>query len=275
MGLENFQADRLQFDDELEVMEVDFSDLTFGSTQEVNELYDFIESRIADTRKKWFFLVNYRNCHIEPDAWFAFGHRGKLLNKASSLGSVRYDASKAAQAEIKERAEVEKFDANLCASREEGLARIAELRAALPKRPAPHHHAAAAKVDYDSRVSFDAARQIMEVDFSDFTFATAADVNAFYDYVDHQLWKRANRWYFLVNYRNTHIEPDAWGAFAHRGKRVNLRYSLGSVRYDTSPETADEIRRKANTDSFDPNLCNLREAGLARIAEMRAQAAGA
>jgi len=271
LSLKNFHEDRLRFLDDLDVMDVDFSDLTFMNSAEVNECYDFIESRVAGTRRKWFFLVNYRNCRIDPDAWFAYGHRGKLLNKASSLGSVRYDASEATEVEIREKAAEERFDANLFTSREAALARIAEMREARPKpQVTPKPAAAAPAADYTKRLSFDTEREIMDVDFSDFTFADAATVNAFYDYIDHQLWKAAKHWYFLVNYNNCKIFPDAWGAFAHRGKNVNVKHSLGTVRYDASPETADEIRRKANSDSFDPNLCTSREAAIERIAEMRA-----
>jgi NADH:ubiquinone oxidoreductase subunit len=266
MSLQNFHDDRLQFIGELEVMDVDFSDLTFETP----------EKQVAATGRQWFFLVNYRNCHIYPDAWLAFAHRGKLLNKASSLGSVRYDASEKTGAEISEKAAEESFDLNLFASREAALARIAEMREARPKqRFAPEHSAPAPAADYSKRVAFDADRQIMDVDFSDFTFADTATVNAFYDHVDHQLWKTAKRWYFLVNYNNCRIFPEAWAAFAHRGKNANVKHSLGTVRYDASPETAEEIRRKANTDSFDPNLCASREAAIERIAEMRGLGVGA
>ena len=67
--------------------------------------------------------------------------------------------------------------------------------------------------------------------------------------------------------------PEAWGAFANRGKKANLKHSLGTVRYDASPETAEEIRRKADSEAFDPNLCASREAALRRVAVMR-EAAG-
>ena len=252
-------------------MDVDFSDLTFETPADVNQCYDFIEEQVAGTGRPWFFLVNYRNCHINPDAWLTFAHRGKLLNMASSLGSVRYDASEKTSAEISKKAAEESFDLNLFPSREAALARIAEMREARPKqRFSPKPSAPAPAADYSKRLSFDADRQIMDVDFSDFTFSDTATVNAFYDYVDHQLWKTAKRWYFLVNYNNCKIFPEAWAAFAHRGKNVNVKHSLGTVRYDASPETADEIRRKANTESFDPNLCASRAAAIERICELRA-----
>jgi hypothetical protein len=276
LSLQNFHDDRLQFLGELEVMDVDFSDLTFETPAEVNQCYDFIEEQVAATGRQWFFLVNYRNCHIDPDAWLTFAHRGKLLNKASSLGSVRYDASEKTGAEISKKASEESFDLNLFASREAALTRIAEMREARPKqRFAPEPSAPAPAADYSRRLSFDSDREIMEVDFSDFTFVDSATVNAFYDHVDHQLWKTAKRWYFLVNYNNCKIFPEAWAAFAHRGKNANVKHSLGTVRYDASPETAEEIRRKANTDSFDPNLCASREAAIERIAEMRGVGVGA
>jgi len=71
---------RITFLPDLEVMEVDFSDITLESSAQVHEVYDLLDARILATRRKWFFLVNYRDCHIYPEAWIAFANRGKKLN---------------------------------------------------------------------------------------------------------------------------------------------------------------------------------------------------
>lgn len=257
---------RIQFFPELEVMEADFSDFTFASRADVHAFYDELDARIAATGRQWFFLVNYRNCNIYPESWIAFANRGKKLNLAWSLGSVRYAARPETGAEIEKRAKAEAFDPNLFASRDAALAEIARLRAA---RPQPMAAATLSRDECEARLGFLVDERIFDVDFSDFTFTDAATVHAFYDVIDFALWKTASRWYFLVNYSGCKIMPGAWASFASRGKKANQKHSLGTVRYDAAPETAEEIRRKADTEEFDPNLCADREAALRRIEVMR------
>jgi len=109
-------------------MEVDFSDFKFENSNDVNNVYDAIEKLVAKTNRKWFFMVNYRNTQIFPDAWFQFASRGKDINIASSLGSVRFDPREPTRDEILKRARNEDFSPNLVSTREEALARIEEIK---------------------------------------------------------------------------------------------------------------------------------------------------
>ncbi len=119
----------ISFDHDHAAMDVDFSDFEFTDSRLVNQVYDAIERRIAESgRRQWYFLVNYRNCSVSPAAWVAFAHRGKRLNIAHSLGSFRYAAADATAEEIARRAEREDFDANLLPSRAAALAKVAELQ---------------------------------------------------------------------------------------------------------------------------------------------------
>jgi hypothetical protein len=262
---------RISFLPDLEVVEVDFSGFTFENSAQVHAFYDQLEIRITATRRKWFFLVNYLDCHIYPEAWITFANRGKKLNLEWSLGSVRYAARGEMRSEIMTRAEQENFDPNLFPSREAALTEIARLRGV---RPPPKPATTLTRAECERRLMFLVEEQILEVDFSGFTFPDAATVNAFYDVIDFELWKSAARWYFMVNYNGTKVFPEAWVAFANRGKKVNLRHSLGTVRYEAEPETAGEIQRKAAAEKFNPNLCNSRDQALRRIAGMRAAAEG-
>ena len=92
---------------------------------------DLIEAEIAATGARWFFLVNYENCRIYEEAWVAWARRGKAVNIASSLGSVRYAAGSETEADIRMRAESQGFEPNIRNTREEALERIAEMRTAL------------------------------------------------------------------------------------------------------------------------------------------------
>ncbi len=117
---ESEYAARIHFLDEQQVVEVDFSDVVFSSSREVNALYDELDRRVEASGQRWYFLVNYRNCRIWPEAWVAFAHRGKKVNVSYSLGTVRYGES----GESRAASHGEQADA----SRELALARIDAMR---------------------------------------------------------------------------------------------------------------------------------------------------
>ncbi|MGI9317524.1 MAG: hypothetical protein ACR2QW_09355 [bacterium] len=123
-------SDRISFIHDRQIMEVDFSDMTFDTSAMVDEFYDEVERKILATEQsKWYFLVNYRNTRIFELAWIRFAQRGKRVNIASSLGSVRYAAHEDMEKSIEARAKSEDFDPNLFRSREEAIAEIDRMRA--------------------------------------------------------------------------------------------------------------------------------------------------
>jgi len=122
------EHNRITFHSDLEIMEVDFSELTFANSAVVNAVYDAIERLVAQTGRKWYFMVNYRDTKIEPDAWFQYALRGKEINVASSLGSVRFDPREPTRAEILKRSEKEEFNPNLVSTRDEAVERILAMK---------------------------------------------------------------------------------------------------------------------------------------------------
>lgn len=278
---------RIRFDDAGEVLSVDFSDLRFESSAQVDEIYDEITEAIERTGRKWFFVVDYGNSRVDLQARLTWEHRGKKLNEAWSLGSVRFQASGETRDALTRRGGGNPYYANLAESRDEALALVAHMRAqrleqqareqALAERAAEARawEARAQSGDlppslFGERVEFDAGTETMEADFSDFDFVNDRVVDAFYDYLETCLGETGRRWYFLVNLRGCTVRPEAWFQYARRGKALNLAWSKGSVRYDATPSTAAEIERRANTEAFDPNLFDNRQAAVARIARMRA-----
>lgn len=261
--------DRIRFLDDREVMEVDFSNLHLHDSAEVNAFYDRIEERIHDTGEElWFFLVNYSGSKIDPDAWFAFSRRGKTLNLAHSMGSVRFDASEETRRQIEHDAGTEAFDPNLFADRDGALDRLAGMPS--KRLHAVRHTPNYTTDDFARRLVFFPEDEIMEVDFHDFTFHHTRDVNDFYDYLEQRIEQSGRRWYFLVNYNNCHINPEAWVAFAKRGKELNMGGSLGSVRYEAGTDTEAEIRLRAQSQGFRPNIRATRAEAIARIEELKA-----
>ncbi len=262
---------RISFILEDEIMEIDLSDLTLGNSADVNLLYDRLEAHIAETGEPyWFFLINYRGTRIDPGAWFAHSRRGKDLNLAHSQGSVRYDASEDTRRQIRASAGTDNFNPNLFADRDDALKRIRSLPS---KRRAKIVHVPNYEPgEFKRRVRFLEDDDIMDVDFSNITFAHSRDVNDCYDELKALLEPTGRKWYFLVNYDNTKIYSEAWIQYAARGKALNEAFSKGSVRYAPGSETETDIRLRAESGGFRPNIRNTREEALERIAEMKSEA---
>jgi branched-chain amino acid transport system ATP-binding protein len=119
------------------------------------------------------------------------------------------------------------------------------------------------------RVAFHESIEAMEVDFAGMNFATAADVDAFYDEADRRLEATGRRWYFLVNYTDCVIEPVAWDQFALRGKATNIKFGLGTVRIGASNTTREAIRERAGREMFRANMFQTRDQAIVALGEMR------
>jgi hypothetical protein len=262
--------ERISFHEDDQIMEVSFENLHMATQREANAFYDRIEDRIAQTgHDKWFFLVNYSNSRIDPMAWISFARRGKTLNLSHSQGSVRFDASDETRAQIERDAGTENFDPNLFADRDSAVARLRSLPS--QRRVRVSHDPNYSVSDFVRRISFDQERGIMEADFSHFTFWHSTDVDMFYDFIEERIRETDRKWYFLVNLNGCQIMPEAWVAYARRGKNLNIAASLGSVRFAAGSETETEIRQRAQSQDFRPNIRNTREEALARIEEIRAE----
>lgn len=259
---------RITFHAEDAVMEVSFSDLTLATSADVNAFYDRIEERVAQTGEDlWFFLVNYCDARIEQEAWFAFSRRGKDLNLAHSMGSVRFDASDITRRQIERDAGTEAFDPNLFYDRDSALARLRSLPSRRKQKIV--HTPNINRADLIWRINFLAEQQIMDIDFSNLSFEHSRDVNDVYDFIEEQVGPTGRKWYFLINYEDTRIQSSAWVQYAARGKRLNQNFSLGSVRYAPGSETETDIRLRAESQGFRPNIRNTREEAIARIDEMK------
>jgi hypothetical protein len=264
---------RIVFHEEGQIMEVSFANVELSNSLEVNKFYDRIEERIAETGEKlWFFLVNYCETRIDSDAWFAFSSRGMDLNKAHSMGSVRFDASEITRKQIERDAGTEAFNPNMFFDRESALARLDELPSKRRRKivMVPSFD----RKDWNWRINFKPDAGIMEVDFSNFSFEHSRDVNDVYDFIEAQIKPTERKWYFLINYEGTRIQSPAWVEYAARGKKLNQEFSLGSVRYAPGSETETDIRLRAESQGFRPNIRNTVAEAYQLIVEMKAANAG-
>lgn len=277
-GLERLAAGRLAteemdrrilFHPGPQVMEIDFTGLEFDSSAEVNAFYDRIEERLrASGANLWFFLVNYSGARFDTPAWIAHARRGKALNMAHSMGSVRFDASRETRAQIEAAAGTEAFDPNLFADRAAALARLASMPSTRVERiePVPSY----APGEFAARIRFFPDEGLMDIDLSGIRLLHGRDVDDLYDALEAAVAPTGRKWYFLIDYDGTRIMSEAWVQYAARGKRLNLAWSLGTVRYAPGSETETDIRLRAESQGFRPNIRNTREEALAAIEEMKA-----
>ena len=160
-----------------------------------------------------------------------------------------------------------------CARLEEGVDHLAEAVYAAGQdgvSPAPSPVDHSETQEYRDRIAFCDDIEAIEVDFSDFQFSSSKIVNAFHDAIDAAVESTHRKWYFLVNFRNCRVWPEAWIAFAHRGKKINASYSLGTVRY-AAPDA--DRRGEGRLGSSDPDFFDSRQAAIERIEGMK-QAGG-
>ena len=113
---------------------------------------------------------------------------------------------------------------------------------------------------FDARITAHPETEILEMDLSDFVFDSSTKVNAFFDRVDDTVLISGHKWYFLVDFRNCSIWPEAWVAYAQRTKKIRLNYTHGTVRFAEGDEPPT-----------DPAILASRAEAMARIKEMRAK----
>jgi hypothetical protein len=191
---------RIRFNEDTQTMEVDFSDLQMRTAADVDAIYYAVQTALTQSKnEQWYFLINYKNCDIAMSARTAHSRRGSRMNFAHSLGSVRYDANKAMREQISQRPNSGDGSANFYSSREDAATEIASMQKRDPD--ARSHSLAPSKYtvdDFQPRLSFDDNIQVMDVDFSNFSFDNSSDVNGFYDFAEQEIGKSGKKWFFLV-----------------------------------------------------------------------------
>lgn len=146
-----------------------------------------------------------------------------------------------------------------CAQLRHSVERLGRSVYAAGRRAAGPGGEAQAEQDVSARIATDAETGILDLDLSDFTLDSADTVNSFFDEVDGAILRSGRKWYFLIDFRNCSVWPEAWVTYAHRTKKIRVNFTLGTVRYAEGAEASD-----------DPSILPSREAALARIEDMKA-----
>ena len=142
-----------------------------------------------------------------------------------------------------------------CARLEAGIDHLAD--AVYGLRPGSENSTEPEPDQFSDRIRFSEAEELIDVGLNDLVFDSTATVNAFFDVLDRSVNRTGRKWYIIVDHTNCRIWPEAWVAFAHRTKKVNVNFSLGTVKLD------------ADIGDSDPGYVATREAALEKIAVWR------
>ena len=252
-----------------QIVEIVFQGLYFHTSADVNAFYDHVEKRIHDTgESQWFFMVNTQDYRIDGEAWFAFTRRGRDLNEAHGMKTVRYDASPETRTQIARAKGTDRENPNLFGTRDDAFEHLKALPSKRRERlmHSPNFH----KSEFLRRLSFDHDQGILHVDLSGMRFAHSRDVNDVHNWMEEAIRATRHKWWVLFNYEGTRIDSPAWVQFSLRADAFNDTYAMATVRYAMGAETETDKRLRYEAKSTRPNIRNTREDGLARLEELRA-----
>ncbi len=117
-----------------------------------------------------------------------------------------------------------------CARLEDGIEQLAESVYEAGRRALESENGTVAKIvtnEHAQRVQIHEDLETVEIDFADLHFTDSETVNAVYDAIEMTVSSTDRRWYIIVNHAGCRVWPEAWVAFAHRGKKINFMYSFG------------------------------------------------
>lgn len=155
-----------------------------------------------------------------------------------------------------------------CAHLEKGVMELAATvyaAAETPVEPASGTVQDASDSGFASRIRLVEESGIIEIDFSDFAFTGSGTVYDFFDAIDARVADTGRRWYLVIDQTRCTVWPEAWVAFAYRGKRAQAAFGLGCARFAADVRDGHAVPR----DGSGPGLFRSRAEALAYIAELR------
>jgi hypothetical protein len=161
-----------------------------------------------------------------------------------------------------------------CARLEDGIEQLAESVYEAGRRALESENGAVAKFvpnEHAHRIQILEDLETVEIDFADLHFTDSETVNAVYDAIEMTVSLTDRRWYFIVNHAGCRVWPEAWVAFAHRGKKINFMYSLGTVQFETGRVIAENQKFRRNSAGVEVLEAATREDALALIADFQSQ----
>ena len=202
---------RLTFHEAAQIVEIDLSGLYFHTSADVNAFYDRLEDRLLETGEPlWFFMINTSDYRVDEGAWFALTRRGRDMNEAHTMKTVRFDDRPETAAQIERNKGTDREVPNLFASRDAAMAHLRSLPSKRRVRPkhAPNYH----KAEFLRRFHFDYDHWIMEIDLSGVSFEHSRDVNDIHNWIEEAIRATRYKWWLLYNYEGTRIPPPGYSS---------------------------------------------------------------
>ncbi len=120
---------RVHFDREHEICEIDLHGISFEHSRDVNDIFNWIEELIRQTRHAWWVLWNYNDTKIQSAAWVQYDARARQFRETYALGAVRFAVGSETETDIRLRHESRGTRPNIRNTREEALIRLEEMQA--------------------------------------------------------------------------------------------------------------------------------------------------
>ncbi|MCI4662200.1 MAG: hypothetical protein MRY63_10335 [Neomegalonema sp.] len=81
---------RIRFEPAREMVEIDFSHLTFEGQADVNPFFDHLDWRLGQLSGRVWFVLDYTDLVISRRAHIVFGVRAERARSAHARGTIRY-----------------------------------------------------------------------------------------------------------------------------------------------------------------------------------------
>ncbi|MEO0487238.1 MAG: hypothetical protein AAF092_15135 [Pseudomonadota bacterium] len=111
-----------------QILDIDFSGVNMAHSRDVHDIYNWLEHAVRATGQKWWFVMDYTGFRIQSGAWVPYDQRKTACEAEFALGTVRYAPGAETETDIRLRMESRGTRPNIRNTREEALARLAELR---------------------------------------------------------------------------------------------------------------------------------------------------
>ena len=120
---------RVHFDRDQQICEIDLHGISFEHSRDVNDIFNWIEELIRQTRQPWWVLWNYNDTRIQSAAWVQYDARARQFRETCALGAVRFAVGSETETDIRLRHESRGTRPNIRNTRDEALTRLAEMQA--------------------------------------------------------------------------------------------------------------------------------------------------
>ncbi|AUJ65038.1 hypothetical protein B9057_12380 [Aestuarium zhoushanense] len=120
---------RVHFDRAQQICEIDLHGISFEHSRDVNDIFNWIEELIRQTRQPWWVLWNYNDTRIQSAAWVQYDARARQFSRNLRLGCGSVCCGQRNRNRHPTAARKPRHTAQHSQHADEALARLAEMQA--------------------------------------------------------------------------------------------------------------------------------------------------